>query len=366
MDKLENIFKKSLENAEAPYDAKAWDAMSSRLDKVMPTSAVKPSFKWAWVAGVVLIAGTSALVLFNQDSKIKEDKTLQVSKIEQESSDKEKSKEIISNDEKQELTISSNELNNSSESTKNSDISSERDELKTEKTLPNTVKNSAPNEAKSGDLISSSNNVPEVSKGNKDVKNTPLEEKSVKEVVLTKVDFTVSNETLYEKGLPFNSLICNVEAKQYQWTNEKGEVLSTDKNADIHLFNSGLHPITLTIVNLNGKKQSITKSVRCEVNYNLLAVTGFNPTSSDYRNNTFLPFALLKSERNIPFEMQIIDPKSGQIIFETKDADRPWDGMDMRTNQMVPVNSTYIWRVNIHEKAIGEPTNRYQGTITRI
>ena len=64
--------------------------------------------------------------------------------------------------------------------------------------------------------------------------------------------------------------------------------------------------------------------------------------------------------------MQIIDPKSGQIIFETKNADMPWDGMDIRTNQMVPVNSTYIWRVNIFEKAVGEPTNRYQGTITRI
>ena len=169
-----------------------------------------------------------------------------------------------------------------------------------------------------------------------------------------------------KKGLPINSVGSNVEAKTYTWTNERNEVLSTDKTTEIHLFTAGLHNITLTVEHFNGEKQSVTKAIRCDVNYNLLAVTGFNPSSSDYRNSTFIPYALLKSERNIPFDMQIIDPKSGQVIFESKNADTPWDGIDSRTNQLVPVNATYIWRVNIHEKAIGEPTNRYQGTITRI
>ena len=186
------------------------------------------------------------------------------------------------------------------------------------------------------------------------------------EIISSKIDFTASNETFYEKGLPFNSLTCNIDAKKYTWTNERGEILSTDKNADIHLFVAGTSQITLTVEHFNGEKQSITKPVRCEVNYNLLAVTGFNPTSSDYRNNTFIPFALLKTERNVPFDMQIIDPQTGQVVFETKNVDIPWDGIDMRTNQMVHVNSTYIWRVKIYQKAAGEPSSSYQGTITRI
>ncbi len=369
MNKLEDIFKKSLENAEAPYDAKAWDSMVFRLDKVMPITPLKGSFKWAWVAGVVLIAGSSAIVLFNQETKTKEVKTVQLSKIENETSDKTQSTELInSGGETQEISVISNEVNKTEEINKISQRAFEKGTEKMEKSTPDFSKVSSDKENKSVEFSSSENGVTEIVKPIKELNPIPFEEKGMKEVIVPKIkiDFTVSNETFYEKGLPFNSLICNIEAKQYEWTNEKGEVLSTEKNADIHLFTSGTHSITLTIVNLNGEKQSVTKPVRCEVNYNLLAVTGFNPSSSDYRNNTFLPFALLKTERNIPFDMQIVDPKTGQVIFETNNADLPWDGMDRRTNQMVPINSTYIWKVNIHEKAIGEPTSRYQGTITRI
>lgn len=369
MNKIEEIIKKSLENAEAPYDAKAWDSMASRLDQVMPTSQPKGSFKWAWIASAVFIAGSATLFFVNQNAETTDKVELAQNKTEKIEKEADKSVEILK----------SIEPLNQDSSIKTEAVKTDERIVTNEKSIKNVIKRESVRSNNTSAGIVTDNKLqnhavaPSVDKANEIVQPTKVmkavsldKEFVSKEIVAGKIDFNVSNETLYEKGLPFNSLTCNITAKSYKWTNEKGELLSTDKNADVHLYTIGSHPITLTIETLEGEVESVTKSVRCEVNYNLLAVTGFNPTSSDYRNNTFIPFALLKSERNIPFEMQIIDPKTGQVIFETKNADLPWDGMDMRTNQMVPINSTYIWRVSIYEKAIGEPTNRYQGTITRI
>ena len=370
MNKLEDIFKKSLENAEAPYDPKAWDSMASRLDQVMPTTPAKGSFKWAWIAGVVLVAGSTALFFATQPAAEKQNSELAQNQLEQPKQDIENAEEII-NSQKVETEMTSATENNAK--TDVLPATSKSELVQAQVTEGNTQATNGPDKVGATsmqrvpkDAPSESLETPALVKPNKQMKAASVDQKISKDIVYAKLDFSASNETFYEKGLPFNSVTCTVDAKKYTWTNERKEILSTDKNADVHLFTAGTHLITLTIEHFNGDKQSVTKPVRCEVNYNLLAVTGFNPTSSDYRNNTFLPFALLKTERNISFDMQIIDPQTGQVVFETKSVDNAWDGIDMRTNQLVPVNSTYIWRVNIHEKAVGEPTNRYQGTITRI
>ena len=60
MSNIEEIFKNSLKDIEAPYDAKAWEAMSKRLDQHLPVKSVKTSFKWAWVASSILIVGVAS------------------------------------------------------------------------------------------------------------------------------------------------------------------------------------------------------------------------------------------------------------------------------------------------------------------
>ena len=131
-----------------------------------------------------------------------------------------------------------------------------------------------------------------------------------------------------------------------------------------HLYTKGRHEITLTVESANGCINEITKPVSCEATYNLLATTGFDPSSSIKENVAFIPYALLV--RDTPFEMQIIDPKDGHIVYETKDAKQPWTGIDKKTNQMVADYSTYIWKVTIMEKAVGETNRTYQGLITRF
>jgi hypothetical protein len=63
--------------------------------------------------------------------------------------------------------------------------------------------------------------------------------------------------------------------------------------------------------------------------------------------------------------MQIIDPKTGQILYETKNESEPWDGIDKRTQQLIAPSTPYIWKVNLEKTEIGESKN-YQGTITRF
>lgn len=369
MNKLEDVFKKSLENAEAPYDAKAWDSLASRLDQVMPTTPVKGSFKWAWIAGVVLVAGSTALFFVNQNSTERNNPEIAHNKLENTSNDLKNPETAIEFKdvlvENEAVKVDDKQLRTSAESNqKNSPRVNSNDHTTVSSVLNNNSNNENTSRI-SQEVVSEKVKPTDLVKPAKEIK-AAKEEKITVEAVNSKIDFSVSNETYYEKGLPFNSLTSSVTAKEYKWTNERGEILSMEKNADIHLFTAGSHPITLHVEFANGEKQRVTKTVRCDVNYNLLAATAFNPASSDYRNSTFVPFALLKSERNISFDMQIIDMKTGQVIYETNNADMPWDGMDSRTNQMVPSNTTYVWRVHIHEKALGEVSTRYQGTITKI
>jgi PKD repeat protein len=178
-----------------------------------------------------------------------------------------------------------------------------------------------------------------------------------------KADFYADEEMVFYKGLPVSSLNSMNSASKYTWTNEKGIVLSREKSFDAHFFTKGNHAVTLTLQSENGCESKITKNVRCEASYNLLAMNSFIPTSSNSKINTFLPYALL--ERNVPFTMQIIDPKTGQTIYETKSESEPWDGNDRRTQQLIAPNTPYIWRVNLEKTEIGESKN-YQGTITRF
>lgn len=168
----------------------------------------------------------------------------------------------------------------------------------------------------------------------------------------------------YEKGLPFNhvkALTSNIV--QIEWKDENGTILSREKEFDFHGYRAGLHPITATVKDEQGCSVTVRKSVQVDANYNLLAVTGFNPEHPNPKNATFIPYALL--ERNTPFEMIIIDPKTGETVYKTSDVTQPWNGVDLRTNQLVKPGTTFIWKVKLFAPEYNE-TADYKGTITRM
>ena len=70
MSNIEEIFKNSLKDIEAPYDPKAWESMSKRLDQNLPVKNPKTSFKWTWVAsGLIVIAVASYFAIQKNEPK---------------------------------------------------------------------------------------------------------------------------------------------------------------------------------------------------------------------------------------------------------------------------------------------------------
>lgn len=406
MSKIEEIFKTSLKDIEAPYDPKAWEAMSKRLDQQLPVKSVKTSFKWAWVASSILIVGVAAFfALQKNETSPKTTKNLNVGEnpISNENNNEYKNANV------KQIASTTNVKSNSG----SNNVSTTNDEG-AEKELLNGI---PPKKAENinipnpGDFAPADfeiilpkfsdkyceNEIIEISNANEGAfnlissngTNKLIKEKTKVSIDLlpgdyffsflkngkvqkafafsvtpkVKADFYADEEMVFYKGLPINSLNSSNSAAKYTWTNEKGIVLSREKSFDAHFFTKGNHAVTLTLQSENGCESKITKNVRCESSYNLLAMNSFIPTSSNSKINTFLPYALL--ERNIPFTMQIIDPKTGQTVYETKSESEPWDGIDKRTQQLIAPATPYIWRVNLEKPEIGESKN-YQGTITRF
>lgn len=406
MNNIEEIFKNSLKDIEAPYDAKAWEAMSKRLDQHLPVKSVKASFKWAWVASSILIVGVAAFFALqkNEEStkigkKLNEGENpiANENKVESKNAT---DKQIASNSNAESISESKNApLSNSEETYKellngiplkkaenvNIPNPADFDSANFELILPKFSEKYCENEIieirNSNDRainLISSNGTNKLIK-EKNASNIELfageyffsyinDGKIQKEFAFSvspkvKADFYADEEMVFYKGLPVSSLSSINTASKYTWLNDKGIVLSKEKNFDAHFFSKGNHSITLSVQSENGCESKITKNVRCEANYNLLAMNSFIPTSSNSKINTFLPYALL--ERNIHFIMQIIDPKTGQILYETKSESEPWDGIDKRTQQLIAPSTPYIWKVSLEKPEIGESKN-YQGTITRF
>lgn len=170
------------------------------------------------------------------------------------------------------------------------------------------------------------------------------------------------NELDFTDGLPKINCSTTAPSNSIQWL-LNNKPISINKEISVSIFSKGLNTISLKIENNDGCKSITSKNIELEDNYNLLAVTGFEPNHHDIKRNNFIPFAL--TLRSTPFKMLIIDPKNNKIIFETSDSSKPWDGIDQTTNEMVPENSTYIWKVTLFKPEKNEKSE-YVGKITRI
>jgi hypothetical protein len=134
------------------------------------------------------------------------------------------------------------------------------------------------------------------------------------------------------------------------------------KSAVIHAFNKGAHELSATVSNELGCKTTESKLIQVKDEYNLLAYNSFDPFSNDIRKTTFLPVAL--HSRTSPFDMVILDPTDGGVVFETSDASQPWDGIDRRDGKLINTQKVYIWKVTIKSPEAGEKSE-YKGTITK-
>ena len=176
------------------------------------------------------------------------------------------------------------------------------------------------------------------------------------------IQVTADDYLNFENGLPE----LNVQAfsdNTLSWYVNNKKVAKSGKKENFYLFDKGIYAIKAMTKDANGCQSSDKVSFYVEKNYNLLAVNAFTPNSFDDRNTTFMPFAL--TTRNTPFNMIIIDPSNGAVIFETTSASQAWQGVNKNTGELVKENTSFVWKVVLQNPEQGE-SPEYMGTVVRL
>jgi hypothetical protein len=408
--------KESLSNLELPYDEQVWTSLVSKLDHKMPVKTGRNWLGKSIIAASVVGIGVAAAIYFGTQSEQKTVRQITQNSLENEvkstdsetKSIQEVNDSVVNSESDKVLTENTTKLN-----TRKSELNSENRRVKSgvnpfvqpiqsDNNLDVIPAITHPSVGVQNTTISfpttSSMSYCEgeavVIKNNSDViitlissqgrtyglkahdkttlKNLPVGSYSYQVGSETKmafelfakpsIDFTVE-DLLYDKGLPFNHVQATGSAPSYGWYDQNGNLLSTKREFDAHFYTRGTHQLTLKAENSAGCVQEIKKNIQIESDYKLLAVTGFDPENANPKLRTFIPFALL--ERDTPFEMIIMDTKTGETIFKTSDASSPWNGIDPRTNTYVTSGSTYVWKVKLLKPELNESSD-YRGTITRL
>lgn len=166
----------------------------------------------------------------------------------------------------------------------------------------------------------------------------------------------------YEDGTPRIRINAESSVAEISWSANGTLLNKKNRSVDLLAFQGQTYTITAQ-AQLDGCSSTEKINITAYEDYNLLAVNAFNPQSRDERNATFMPYAL--TIRDVRFELIVIDPDNGGIVFRTKDAQNAWDGTDQRNGQMVPAQKAYIWKVVLQDVLPSEKTT-YSGTIVRI
>ena len=420
MKNIDEIFKNALSSHEAPYKEGAWEAMQAKMNGT-PAKSPFPK-KWFYgAASIVLIGGLSTLLYFNSSDE-KEQIKLTASSSSTNSTittNDELNSEINTNSSQQKkLDKNLTEINENEAGTVNASsifhasaidkaiktsfdniyVENQNNQENSDKTKT-TVVNTTNEEFKALEIKSKFCLGETVDLYNPNSKLVLISVPGKKSLISLEgkesVSFKAENEgtisilsstnstpqtaevvapnsrlyinvdaaLLYENGIPNMKFEVSGNDAPVTWsTNIKGNS-KNDNTLIVHPYQEKVVNVTVQSEDKNGCKVSETIQVPINSAYNLMAMTGFKPNSPDPDVNRFMPFAL--KERNTPFRMIIIDPKTGAKVFETSDASEGWDGINRTTGELVKEGSIWIWKVILKEPNLGEQAE-YSSTITRL
>lgn len=147
---------------------------------------------------------------------------------------------------------------------------------------------------------------------------------------------------------------------EYHWDFGDG-VTSAVPHPD-HVFRKkGTYHVELVVTNARGCVDRVEKEVVVEHDYNLLAPEAFSP-NGDGTNDLFIPEALRELE--LRFKLSIHDPASGELVYETTDASKPWTGRVMNRGDLC-APGTYVWVVEFPD-ALHLSDIPFQGEVTLV
>jgi len=408
---LEKLLKESLENHQMPYDPKAWEAVKKQLPST-PSPALKISVATVTVAAIAIIS----VLIFNSNPET--NKTENNVVVENNDVNNVTEEKVISNDDSinnSENTISNDaneqiqpdNLNRVQQTTPvnnqpvvdpvqdnsikpSDDSKSPRVESTTDSKWLISAQNayistSSSMVCKGSSVTFSLNNVPENSviewivdngkiSSSKSLTVKMNESSSVSVKLRNAKDTKIShnlNAVNVQVVEPQNLVIEVTEelkhTKPYFILENKNNQLNSvqwvmdykraqGNKMGVYLTEQGSYTYTVSAKDQNGCEIEKEGVIRLGESYNLFAPTGFSPNSTDSERSAFIPKALLS--RDVDFKMTIYD-RSGSMIYETTDNNKPWDGT-MINGGRAAVGS-YMWVVTlINEEGLPE---KYKGQI---
>lgn len=415
---LDKAIKESLQDFEMPYDPAAWEALSAKLDAQATQTEGTPKSgisKWLLTGAIAGAIGLSTYLLWPETSSevaqqkavttdeiiqpTKENKTekdtenVQLNNVaeeeteQQESANDEVTERIVNMPQENvddKVSVDKNTPQNvvDEENTRNHHVAPI-----VEKNETNYISGSLSfdvvcrgdnvmitNEGEANDLVRFNFNDKwiELQNGKSylikaeasftltfvDKSGKELESKDVKVYDLPSANFRFE-ANIFDKGLPIVTCEAYRDYASYTWSFD-GEEKEGESTMNHHFFDKGDYPVSLKVVDRNGCENTFTQVIQIHEKYNLMAVDAFKPNSSDPRSRTFMPYSL--TERDVKFQLTIVDPINNEVVFESSDAKNTWDGVHQKTGVMTPAGKAYVWKVQIFNPL---PNERpiYKGTI---
>ncbi|OFY75688.1 MAG: hypothetical protein A2265_01815 [Bacteroidetes bacterium RIFOXYA12_FULL_33_9] len=184
--------------------------------------------------------------------------------------------------------------------------------------------------------------------------NTMLSEKSIIVKSTPEIDFEylTDNNNTYK----FNNLSENYS--RLEWTLGVSEI-SADENIEKQFTKTGKYPVKLTAFNENGCTNTKTKSINVDIKHDYFVPNVFVP-NGDGRNENFGPIG--ENLEQYEYKLYIYN-KFGELIYETNDVNKPWDGKIQGTNQYADFG-VYAWIIVTKDKF--DNTNKKQGSVTLL
>ena len=415
--------KDALENHEFPFDPKAWEQMSARLDQVMPVQKSN-GLPWKSILGVSAIVVTCAAIYFTNGNSTSPVLTANANQSPEKV-------EIV----KPAVTPSTQDI--ATPSVSNPSLSEKAADVKLERTLENTLVddkqpiNVQPSlVAKTVTKVDEPKNQhtiilpvrkdredvaalqprPQKENYSFDIKSTYCENQSIQidnpygqpfkivsESETTQIpvkgsaslkNLKAGSYTIYQgndkvqtfevytvdrnnkvnvvedyhfvQGVPQISVSPSTQNDIQSWYVNGVKMSGT--NYTFNAFNKGDYEVVFKANNGYGCPSEYSTKIHVDQNYNLLAPTAFNVNSMDQRNRTFIPYAL--TQRDTPFDFIIIEPASGRVVYRSTKAEG-WDGIDQGTGELIPANKPYVWKVTLAQPLKGEK-KEYSSVVTRV
>jgi hypothetical protein len=167
----------------------------------------------------------------------------------------------------------------------------------------------------------------------------------------TKINFE-KNKNLYT----FNTR--NGGVYSYQW-NINGNEFNTPE-VDYEFKQDGKYRVELVLQDENTCELKLSETVDVVIEHYYAMPNAFTP-SVQGMNSTFGP--VYEDMENLKFSMIILD-RMNQIVYETNEITKPWDGTNIKTNQDAEAG-VYLWKIVTEDEYGNIRTRRGQVTLLR-